>query len=105
MTTVPDWICEVLSPTTRAYDVTTKRRFYAEIGVSYLWYLDPTYKILTASKLEGGRWVELGAWKDDEKVRVEPFEAIELDLALLWEGFEDEKDAEEASPSPPSATV
>lgn len=106
ITTVPDWICEVLSPRTRSYDHVTKRRFYAEIGVSHLWYVDPIDKTLTASKLEGGRWLELGAWRDDEKVRVEPFEAMELELAALWEGFDDDdEDEEEASPSPPSCAV
>ncbi len=82
----PDWICEVLSPRTRSYDHVTKRRFYAEIGVSFLWYVDPLARLLMASKLEGGRWVELGSWCDDQKVRVEPFDAMELDLAAWWEG-------------------
>ena len=104
----PDWICEVLSPRTRSYDHVVKRRYYAALGVSYLWYLDPTDRTLTASKLEAGRWVELGAWKDDETARIEPFDAMELSLADLWEGFEDEEDEEgskEVSPSPPSSAV
>jgi Uma2 family endonuclease len=101
----PDWICEVLSPRTRSYDHVTKRRFYAEIGVSFLWYVDPLVRLLMASKLEGGRWLELGSWCDDQKVRAEPFDALELDLAAWWEGIEDEdggEDAAEASPLPPS---
>jgi Uma2 family endonuclease len=106
--TVPDWICEVLSPRTRSYDHVTKRRYYAAIGVSYLWYVDPFARTLTASKLEGGRWVELGAWQDDETVRTEPFDAVEVNLSPLWEGFDDEDEEEgsgEESPSPPSTTV
>lgn len=107
ITIAPDWVCEVLSPSTRAYDLTTKRRLYAELAVPHVWYLDPASKLLTASKLEGGRWVELGAWKDNEKVSVEPFEAIEIDLAPFWEGFDlpVNDDGEETSPSPPSATL
>lgn len=104
----PDWVCEVLSPRTRSYDHVTKRRYYAALGVSYLWYVDPIDRTLTATRLEGGRWLELGAWNDDETVRVEPFEAIELSLSALWEGFEDDEDDEEpkeASPSPPSSAV
>jgi Uma2 family endonuclease len=104
ITLAPDWICEVLSRRTRGYDQVTKRRFYAEIGVPYLWYVDPLARLLTASKLEGGRWVELGAWGENEKVRVEPFEAAELDLADWWRDIEAEDEDGEASPVPPSTT-
>jgi len=85
ITVVPDWICEVLSPSTRSYDLLVKRRFYAEIGVAFLWYIDPTVRALTISKLQEGRWVELGVHGPDEKLRAEPFEAIELDLAAWWQ--------------------
>ena len=96
----------MLSPRTRSYDHVTKRRYYAAIGVSYLWYVDPIDRMLSATKLEAGRWVELGAWQGDETVCAEPFDAIELSLSSLWEGFENEEDGEdETSPSPPSSTV
>jgi Uma2 family endonuclease len=101
----PDWICEVLSPRTRAYDLVIKRRFYAQIGVSYLWYVDPLAKAVTASKLVSGQWLEVGAWWKDEKARIEPFEAVELELAGWWEGVEEgwEDEEEPESPSPPSS--
>ncbi len=101
ITLAPDWVCEVYSPSTRSYDNVIKRRFYAAIGVSYLWYVDPLDRTLTAAKLFDGRWLELGAWRDDEKPRVEPFEDVVLDLASWWEGIEDE-DATTPSPEPPS---
>lgn len=104
ITIVPDWICEILSRRTRSYDQIIKRRFYAEIGVPYLWYVDPLHNTLVASKLEAGRWVEIGIWGNDQKARIEPFEAVELDLAGWWEDVEESHDEEdeEASPSPPS---
>lgn len=89
ITVVPDWICEVLSPRTRGYDLVIKRRFYAEIGVSHLWYVDPLARVITASKLVSGRWVETGAWCNDERARIEPFEAAELDLSAWWEGIDE----------------
>ncbi len=82
--TVPDWICEVLSPSNRNYDTRTKRRFYAEIGVPYLWYIDPEARTLVVSRLYEGRWLELGAFGDDELVRAEPFEELEIDLNAWW---------------------
>lgn len=85
---VPDWVCEVLSPSTRAYDLTIKRPFYARIGVQWCWYIDPESRLLTVSKLVDGRWVELGIHPATATVRAEPFEAIEIVLAEWWAGHE-----------------
>lgn len=104
ITIAPDWICEVLSRRTRAYDHVVKRRFYAEIGVSWLWYIDPLDRTLTASRLEGNRWLEIGAWMDSAKVRAEPFEAVELDLSALWQDVDVDSDEQEPSPIPPSTS-
>jgi Uma2 family endonuclease len=81
---VPDWILEVLSASNRRYDLTTKRSFYAGIGVEHLWYLDPEHRTLTVSRLHEGRWLELGIFCDDDKVRAEPFEEAELELGEWW---------------------
>jgi Uma2 family endonuclease len=81
---VPAWACEILSPTTRAVDLRVKRPFYARIGVASLWYVDPEARTLTVSRLEAGRWVELLVCGGDDRVRAEPFEAVELDLSDWW---------------------
>jgi Uma2 family endonuclease len=88
ITVVPDWICEILSPTTRGYDLIVKRRFYADIGVGHLWYVDLEARALMVSRLENGHWVELGVHGVGEKVRAEPFDAVEIDLATWWEVLE-----------------
>jgi Uma2 family endonuclease len=90
ITHVPDWICEVLSPSTRGYDNIVKRRFYAEIGVPYVWYVDPEPRTLAVSKLVDGKWLELGTWGMDERVRAEPFESLEIELATWFEGLDPE---------------
>ena len=77
---VPDWIGEVLSPSTRSYDLGTKRAFYARIGVAHLWYLDLEARTLTVSRLERRRWVELGIHVGSGSIRAEPFEAVKLKL-------------------------
>jgi len=80
----PDWICEVLSPSTAATDRAEKMPIYAREGVTNLWLVDPIARTLEVSRLEQGRWVLLGTWRDEARVRVEPFAAFELDLAGLW---------------------
>jgi len=82
---VPDWICEILSPGTRGYDNVIKRRFYSRIGVNWLWYVDVEARSIAVSRLQGGTWVEVAIHGEDEKVRLEPFSAVEIDLASWWE--------------------
>lgn len=82
---IPDWVCEVLSPSNRRYDLTIKRQFYAEIGVEHLWYIDPEARTLTVHRLCDGRWRELGVYgADDHRVRAEPFDAVEIDVGDWW---------------------
>lgn len=84
LTLVPDWICEILSPSTRAYDPRIKRPFYARIGVRHLWFVDLESRTLTVSELLNGRWLELGVHGEDEVIHAPPFEAIKLKLGELW---------------------
>ena len=94
---VPDWLCEILSPSTASYDSIVKRRFYAEIGVAYLWYVDPPRKQLEVCRLVEGKWLQLGVHGADEKVRAEPFEAVELDIAEWWEGVDEDEGSGEGA--------
>jgi Uma2 family endonuclease len=80
----PDWVCEVLSPSTQAIDRADKMDVYAREGVTHAWLLDPLSRTLEAFRLHGGRWVREGAWHDDAVVAVAPFEAIGVELARLW---------------------
>ena len=81
---VPDWACEVLSPGTRSFDLTDKRRIYAKSGVAHLWLVDPKPRTLEAFALQAGAWVLVAALKDDDEVSVPPFEAISFPLSTLW---------------------
>jgi Uma2 family endonuclease len=80
----PDWICEVVSPSTEAIDRADKLPLYAAVGVAHAWLVDPIAQTLEVLNLDGGRWVPLGAHRDTARVRAEPFDAIELELAALW---------------------
>lgn len=83
-TLAPDWACEILSPSTRAYDQRIKRPFYARIGIRHLWFIDMEARTLSVSELSNGRWVELGVYGEDDVIRAAPFDAIELSLGDLW---------------------
>lgn len=80
----PDWVCEVLSPSTSKLDRTKKLAVYAREGVGHVWLLDPLLQTLEVLRLDAGRWVLLGTYVDDARVRAEPFEAIELELGVLF---------------------
>lgn len=84
VTVVPDWICEALSPTTARVDRVEKLPLYARHGVRHVWLIDARLCTLEVFRLENGHWALVAAHGAAEKVRVEPFDAIELDLALLW---------------------
>lgn len=79
-----DWVCEVLSPSTAKDDRTIKVPLYAQQGVAYLWLLNPLLKTLEAYGLREGQWSLQSTLKDDNRVRLAPFDAIEFSLADLW---------------------
>jgi Uma2 family endonuclease len=81
---VPDWICEVLSESNEAHDRVTKRRIYAEAGVTHYWIVDPEARTLEALILEGGKWVDAGSFDETGLARIAPFEAIELPIGRLF---------------------
>ena len=80
----PDWLCEVLSPSTRTLDRKAKLPVYAREGVRHVWLIDPLARTLEVFRLEGGRYTPRATHSGNAPVRVEPFEALELELAYLW---------------------
>jgi Uma2 family endonuclease len=84
-TLAPDWVCEVLSPSTEVLDRERKMKAYAREGVRYLWLVEPLKQTLEAYRLEGRRWSHQGTWSGQATVQVEPFEALALELKRLWE--------------------
>lgn len=83
-TLAPDWICEVLSPSTGARDRADKLPIYAKNGVTHAWLVDPLIRTLEVYRREGDRWMLLTTFRDEALCRAEPFDAIELELRLLW---------------------
>jgi Uma2 family endonuclease len=101
-TLAPDWVCEVLSPRMAKYDRSDKLAIYFREGVEWVWLVDPLQRTLEVlrreesqkgdaprqreapQQREDGGWSLRGVWRDDARVRAEPFDAIELELAALW---------------------
>ena len=80
----PDWVCEILSPSTARIDRTDKLTIYAEYGVCHVWLVDPDLRTLEAFALTDGKWLLTATLKDDDKVSVAPFEAHTFQLDVLW---------------------
>ncbi len=80
----PDWLCEVLSRSTERMDRIEKMPIYAAAGVQHAWLVNPRLRTLEAFRLVDGAWQVIGLHQEADRVRVAPFDAIELDLALLW---------------------
>jgi len=83
-TLAPDWVCEVLSPSTAGIDRVRKLPIYARAQVGHAWLVDPIARTLEIFERQGERRVLAAAHQGIAPVRAIPFDAIELDLALLW---------------------
>lgn len=84
VTLAPDWVCEVLSPSTARHDRTLKLPLYAREGVRWLWLLDPQTRVLESYTLDTGSWRLLASHADDDVTHVQPFESMGLEMARLW---------------------
>jgi Uma2 family endonuclease len=84
LTLAPDWVCEVLSPSTNKLDRAEKLPVYAREGVLHIWLVDPLSHLLEVLRPENDKWTLLGAFRDSERVRAEPFQDFELELSVLW---------------------
>ena len=83
-TLAPDWVCEVLSPSTASLDRGAKLAAYGRERVPHVWHLDPTLRALEVLRLDAGAYRTVVTARGDATVRAEPFDAVALDLAALW---------------------
>ena len=83
-TLAPDWVCEVLSASTRRFDLHGKRPIYAREGVGHLWLVDPADRTLEAFELREGQWVLIASAQDDDPVSICPFDTVTFSLGGLW---------------------
>lgn len=82
-TLAPDWVCEIVSPSTERLDRAKKMPIYARKDVRHLWLVDPIAKCLEVYRRAGDGWEQANTFREP-RIHAEPFDAIELDLAALW---------------------
>jgi Uma2 family endonuclease len=80
----PDWVCEILSPSTIRIDRIRKLAIYARERVGHAWLLDPVARTLEVFRLDGERWLLVGQFEGDGMVRAEPFDAVGLEMGRWW---------------------
>jgi hypothetical protein len=85
LTTAPDWVCEVLSPSTERHDRLVKMPFYASLGIGHAWLVHPRHRSIEVCAQCEGRWLAVAVHEHAKRARIPPFEALELDVAVLWE--------------------
>jgi Uma2 family endonuclease len=91
VTAPPDWICEVLSPSTAHIDLGAKRRAFHHAGVSHYWLVDPHHHTLAVLRWSEEDYLVVLAAGRRDKVRAPPFEGVEIDVG---EVFGDDEDLE-----------
>lgn len=99
VSSAPDWVCEILSPSTMSIDRTRKLAIYAEFGVGHAWYLDPLARTLEVFALTGSQWRIAATFASGDEVRAVPFEAHHFPLDDLW------GDADDPSPEKPASNA
>ncbi len=72
------------SPSTARLDRDRKLPIYARTGVGYAWLLDPETRTLEVFRRAGAGGDRADPHASAARVRAEPFETVELDLARLW---------------------
>src|SRR4051812_3001274 len=84
ITKPPDWVCEVLSPSTARLDRARKMRVYARAGVAFLWLLDPLDRVLETYRLADDQWLLMATYDGDGSIKAVPFDALALTMRRWW---------------------
>ena len=83
----PDWVCEILSSNKRK-DLVTKRKTLHEAGVPPYWILDPDKLELTVLRHAPEAYLLVATVFPGDFARLEPFDAVELEVTRLFGDIE-----------------
>lgn len=78
----PDWVCEVLSPSTASLDRVKKLCVYARERVAWYWIVDPAARTCEVFRLgDSGSYIVGAAYDGAGPLRARPFDAIEIEIS------------------------
>jgi Uma2 family endonuclease len=85
---VPDWVCEILSKSTRRHDLLVKLPYYATVGVAHHWLVDLEARVLIVNRRDGADWRIIGTHsigaQSETAAKIEPFDAVPLNITDWW---------------------
>ncbi len=81
---LPDWICEVISPSNSTNDTIKKLRLYHRVAVPHYWLVDPRDATLTVMRWSPDGYVTVLRAERGDVVRAEPFHEIDLAVGTLF---------------------
>lgn len=84
----PDWVCEILSPSTSGIDRVKKARIYAANQVPFMWLVEPVERVIETYQLSSGQWLRTGAWAAGERLTAPPFDSVEFDTGAWFPPLE-----------------
>lgn len=79
----PDFIIEVLSPSTASYDQIDKRRAYESAGVRELWLIDVVNGLISIHRHDGRRYAAPELLRTEGRIPVGILPGVELDLDFV----------------------
>ncbi len=81
-TGAPDWIIEIISPSTSSHDYILKLNLYANAGVREYWIVDPIKGSIFVYFLEQKSF-KAEAYTFHDKIKVNIYEDLEIDFSSL----------------------
>lgn len=82
---IPLLVVEVLSPTTTAFDRTTKARRYAALGVPHYWIVDPETRTIECFRCRETAYHLAASFGPEDALSHPDFPGLRLVLAALWQ--------------------
>jgi Uma2 family endonuclease len=79
----PDFVAEILSPSTASHDALVKLNLYRRYGVREYWIVDPVSKIVTVHLLKNGEYVTT-AYGENDVAPVSILEGCDIDLGKVF---------------------
>jgi len=83
----PDFVIEILSPSTARYDKLAKFNEYLRAGVLEYWIVDPDDNTIAAYRLKNGEYIAK-MYSDSDICKPQTLPGCEIDLAYVFEDHE-----------------